>query len=58
MCLVNVDILLSKKNKKQKKQTQNRIVSSRSKRLQFMTIGVNLAIKVYVTFMVFMFAKE
>ena len=58
MCLVNVDILLSKKKKKQKKQTQNRIVSSRSKRLQFMTIGVNLAIKVYVTFMVFMFAKE
>ena len=58
MCLVNVDILLSKKKTKQKKQTQNRIVSSRSKRLQFMTIGVNLAIKVYVTFMVFMFAKE
>ena len=47
-----------KKKQKQKKQTQNRIVSSRSKRLQFMTIGVNLAIKVYVTFMVFMFAKE
>lgn len=54
MCLVNVDILLSKK----KKKTQNRIVSSRSRRLQFMTIGVNLALKVYVTFMFFMFAKE
>lgn len=53
MCLVNFDILLSKK----KKIPKNRIVSSRSRRLQFMTIGVNLALKIYVTYFMFAMSK-